>query len=363
MCDSEFALPSHCERHMTAAHSGFGHLCSSCGLVFARRDSRHGCKNYSLQIVKRSSRTFTGEEAIEFENFQKSRSKFCIPFMKSLPPSNYSLFHKSAKRAILTEPLIPKKKRRYSARPQIPALMELELPIPNTVTVISSQEDKDVQPTPFSSSSPQNGSRGNDDTTVPVDLPESLPKFPVDCEDKQEESNPLEKLADDLQLSESTESRQDDEISLLTDGIIDQDETPSTHYDRSNQPKAVVEPPKAPSLGAPVPTLDKKAAKMLALKSQQQELVTLNVGGILYQTNKATLQADPSSILASIASTCRHGPSRRNFDFFLDRNPRHYGFIIDYLRNNCKVVPSTIPRDVSTSTKSTTKPPSWNLTN
>lgn len=96
MCDSEFALPSHCERHMTAAHSGFSHLCSSCSLVFARKDSKHECKNYSLQIVKRSSRTFTGEEATELENFQKSRSKCCIPFMKSLPPSNYSLFHKSA---------------------------------------------------------------------------------------------------------------------------------------------------------------------------------------------------------------------------------------------------------------------------
>ena len=199
MCDSEFALPSHCERHMTAAHSGFNHLCSSCSLVFARKDSKHECKNYSLQIVKRSSRTFTGEEAIEFENFQKSRSKFCIPFMKSLPPSNYSLFHKSAKRAILTDPLIPKKKRRYSPRPQIPALMELERSIPNTVTVISSQEDKDVQPTPFSSSSPQNGPWGNDHTTVPVDQPESLPELPVDCEDKQEESNPLEKLAKENQ--------------------------------------------------------------------------------------------------------------------------------------------------------------------
>lgn len=241
MCDSEFALPSHCERHMTAAHSGFGHLCSSCSLVLARKDPKHGCKNYLLQIVKRSSRTFTGEEAIEFENFQKSRSTFCIPF------SNNSLFHKSAKRAILTDPLIPKKKRRYSPRPQIPALMELELSITNTVTVISSQEDKDVQPTPFSSSSPQNGPRGNGDTTVPVDQPESLPELPVDCEDKQEESNPLEKLDKDLHLSESTEWRQDDEISLLTDGIINQDETPSTHYDRSNQPKAVVNPPK----GAP----------------------------------------------------------------------------------------------------------------
>lgn len=105
-----------------------------------------------------------------------------------------------------------------------------------------------MQPRPFSSSSPQNGPRGKDDTTVPVDQLEHLPELPVDCEDKQEESNPLEKLAKDLHRSKSTESKQDDEISLLTDGTIDQDEAPSTHYDRSNQPKAVVKPTKAPSL-------------------------------------------------------------------------------------------------------------------
>lgn len=138
MCDSEFALPRHCERHMTAALSGFYHICSSCGLVFTRKDSKHGCMNYFSQIVKRSTCTLTWEEAVEFENFQKSRSKFCIPFMKSLPSSNYNLFNKSAKRAIFTESMIPKKKRRYSRSPQqlqtqIPALEDLELPRPNTV--------------------------------------------------------------------------------------------------------------------------------------------------------------------------------------------------------------------------------------
>lgn len=58
MCVYEFAFPSHCERYMTTAHSGFGHICSECG--------KRGCRNYSLQIVKNSTRIFTGEEAVEF---------------------------------------------------------------------------------------------------------------------------------------------------------------------------------------------------------------------------------------------------------------------------------------------------------
>lgn len=46
--------------------------------------------------------------------------------------------------------------------------------------------------------------------------------------------------------------------------------------------------------------MDKKAAKMLYLQSQQQEIVTLNVGGSLFQSTKTTLQADPSFISANI---------------------------------------------------------------
>lgn len=37
--------------------------------------------------------------------------------------------------------------------------------------------------------------------------------------------------------------------------------------------------------------MEKKAAKMLYLQSEQQEIVTLNVGGTLFQSTKTTLQA------------------------------------------------------------------------
>jgi hypothetical protein len=99
---------------MTAAHSGFGHKYSECGIIFARRDSKHGCRDYSLSIVKRSTHTFAGEEASEFENFQKSRSKFCIPFMKIIKPNVPN--QPSGKRANPTQPhhMIPKKRQKYT---------------------------------------------------------------------------------------------------------------------------------------------------------------------------------------------------------------------------------------------------------
>lgn len=91
--------------------------------------------------------------------------------------------------------------------------------------------------------------------------PESFSGCPATCEDKQEEPSSLENFTKDLLLSESTEQRQDDEISLLTDGIIDPDEITSTF-----KPNAAVNQPPI----TPVPAIDMKATKMLSLKSQQQ---------------------------------------------------------------------------------------------
>lgn len=62
-------------------------------------------------------------------------------------------------------------------------------------------------------------------------------------------------------------------ISLLSDGIVDTDETIITF--RSNWHNAVVKPPNTLA-----PAMDKYAVKILSLQSQQKELVTLNVDRI-----------------------------------------------------------------------------------
>lgn len=38
---TEFSHPSHCERHFTTSHSGFGLKCSSCGLIPSKTDQKH----------------------------------------------------------------------------------------------------------------------------------------------------------------------------------------------------------------------------------------------------------------------------------------------------------------------------------
>lgn len=110
--------------------------------------------------------------------------------------------------------------------------MDMELPM----IPVASQEATDVSPTSSWLSSLQNEPSAIIETSKPIDPRESLPECPGACEDKQEGPTPLENLAKDLHLSESTEPRQDDEISL-TDGIIDPEETIGTF-----KPNAVVKP-------------------------------------------------------------------------------------------------------------------------
>lgn len=155
-------------------------ICFSCGLFFTRTTQSIGARTILFKLWRG---TFTGKEAVEFENFQKSmlsRPKFCIPlsFIKSLPQSIYNLFNKSVKKAIFTESMIPKQKRGYFPRPQqlqtqFPDLMDLEAP---RIPVVSSKEATDV-----SLMRPQK----------PIDLPESFHECPAACEDKQKASTPM----------------------------------------------------------------------------------------------------------------------------------------------------------------------------
>lgn len=82
ICDKEFSLPNHCERHITSVHSGFGHKCTLCSNVFSRTNQKHGCPVTSFQLIKKSTGTFTSDETIKFQIFQRNRSKFCNPVQR-----------------------------------------------------------------------------------------------------------------------------------------------------------------------------------------------------------------------------------------------------------------------------------------
>jgi hypothetical protein len=122
-------------------------------------------------------------------------------------------------------------------------------------------------------------------------------------------------------------SRKQDQVSILTDGIIDP------------LPEYVVPDPKA----APVynPT-NKRELKAKELVSYQDEVVTLNIGGTAFMTTKPTLREEPSSILALLA------PKLSSEPFFIDRPARHFQVILDYLRNGCQLSAINLPKDLQT---------------
>ena len=68
-------------------------------------------------------------------------------------------------------------------------------------------------------------------------------------------------------------------------------------------------------------------------------IITLNVGGVKYQTTKTTLCSHAESIFAKIfGGTFSLKPSDDG-SYFIDRNGKYFDHILDYLRNNRLNIP------------------------
>ena len=66
------------------------------------------------------------------------------------------------------------------------------------------------------------------------------------------------------------------------------------------------------------------------------EWISLDVGGVIFKTTVATLTQDPDSMLAAMFDPVSERPPARKDDkgnFLIDRNPRAFGYILEYLRN------------------------------
>lgn len=75
------------------------------------------------------------------------------------------------------------------------------------------------------------------------------------------------------------------------------------------------------------------------LEKIQKGRVSLNIGGRLFETSVPTLLQDPGSLFAHIFKD--KAPS----SYFFDRDPAHFRFIINYLRNKCQIQQATLPRE------------------
>ena len=70
----------------------------------------------------------------------------------------------------------------------------------------------------------------------------------------------------------------------------------------------------------------------------------LNIGGQCFHTSMVTLGAEPNSILGLLSvRNCPMRPHRNCYYF--DRDPAHFKFILNYLRNGAHLEMLTLPHE------------------
>lgn len=89
-------------------------------------------------------------------------------------------------------------------------------------------------------------------------------------------------------------------------------------------------------------------AKMMAQMLQDQgDQVSLNVGGEAMTTTKRTLTAAPEGTLLEVVFSERHGRLGASGPIVIDRNPKHFCYVLDYLRAVANGQPSAPLHDLS----------------
>jgi hypothetical protein len=83
------------------------------------------------------------------------------------------------------------------------------------------------------------------------------------------------------------------------------------------------------------------AADAASAKKRQNNLVSLNVGGAKFTTTLSTLTKTPNSMLAAMFSGRFAVTTDEKNRFFIDRDGKHFGTILNYLRDGFVVVPDS----------------------
>ncbi|XP_022310266.2 uncharacterized protein LOC111115722 [Crassostrea virginica] len=103
-------------------------------------------------------------------------------------------------------------------------------------------------------------------------------------------------------------------------------------------------------LDAPVyhPT-SKEHIRLEGMALAQKQRIYLNVGGTKFETSVPTLQSDPRSLLARMVlpiSPLKPYSVDNVYVYFLDRDPKLFSFILNYLRHGTDLPLSCLPSDV-----------------
>ena len=241
---------------------------------------------------------YTDQERNEFTSFQKNRSQFIERFMKKVVPN----FNKppGAKRALMIQEPVgpPQSEKVHSMKESTPS--------------------QHVQKSPILP--PANS------TILPLLSPEStisiLSPLPATPKLASSETKDLERHKSRKYVSSSSS---DDSSSNSDEEDPTKTQQPSSGIDVAPAPYKVKEVP-APTYKPSATVLD---AFFKCLLKQQEERIILNIGGRKFETSQSTLLSQ-DSLLSKLIQ--KDPPKDDSKVYFIDRNPRYFDFVLDFLR-------------------------------
>jgi hypothetical protein len=300
--------------------------------MLGRRDQKHNCEGYTLQLLKKSNMRYGEEEKREFADFQKKRSTLVEPFMKRVEPN----FHwkTGSKRTTLIDPPEHAPKRGRFTQPTKSGDANLGKPTQDQATT--------------SRNLPMGKPKENPAATEILPVPSKTTEDQSSETQLNGKSQQTKKAFKSKSIissvssssSSSSSSTSSSSACSKTSSVTKQKDVLSLHPEE-NSTYTVSVPKDTPEY---VPT-DPLTVKLKVLNDQQTGRVLLNVGGRKFESSELTLSGDPSSILAGMIRPDSPVKPVRN-EYFIDRNPRYFDFVLDYLRSP-DAFPRILPSDVT----------------
>lgn len=376
LCNNhDFDRPFKVERHMDEQHSNFGYMCTECRRVFLRRDSKHkNCKigeegGKNLTFVCRNNYLFGEEEKEQYSKFKKESRKLVITIdntcnantnTDSIIPAKVNVKEKKEqkkekkkrenKENKSSDTCRAERKRKHCDSPA-----RSVTPVPESRIIVLKPKNRITAP-PTNSyvptlSPPTCIPELISPINSPKPVPHKSPSIATICLDEHTPSYIVTKIAttstcNRINNVNSTEEKVPRSTTSSVKSINEEETCISLFAADEYVPAANSDDVREEPTYEPTP---KHILQLKAMAECQKSRLILNVGGSRFETCVSTLQSDPSSILSYMV--LKESPMKpysvdNIYTYFLDRDPRHFVHILNYLRSTCNADLSTFPRTI-----------------
>ena len=343
-----------CKRHMTENHSGYGWRCQECKIVFARQLPRHKNCQGELELINRTTMTCTREETEAYEEFQWNRGDKVILVRMSFA-EKMSLTNDQRSRCHIKGKVFKNIKRSPKKRAVVENMYK---PIKMNIGEKSwcrDQEKKEEfrRPIPITPVK----------ISVAVGKAHKEPSKTVGPADDSRDQREENKLMVDSEASWSSSEKGD--ISIMEEGEFSDDDNDmnglqnnseknlkdnDTNEDRVKVTEVVditkISSNKPEQSYTATPT---RILKLIQIDKGQKTRFMLNIGGMKFETCANTINNAPDSVLFELInanSTIKSYLVEGRSTYCIDRDPKQFPVILNYLRNGERYHSDMLPRDL-----------------